>query len=357
MCYTCMFSGLNIWEIDRRYYHPVEQFSQCKTLFQLLEERGYETHVIWDKKWMSGSYRHSRVYSENTVFHPLNVGQPVGPHRRRGKPIAAVADSHPVDDIVSETEAVLDRRKRPVFLWVHCPHVFLGKTGYGSDIDLFDELAGRLREMFSDGRMYLTGDHGHYKGERDKVTYGFDVYEGAIAIPLITPNHFGAKTITTPLSSIQIKNLILDKELTGQEFLYCDTQYYYQPFRRLMIRKGNYKYIYNKFDRSEELYDLARDPAENTNLLIADYYDCDRNTNYYLDEVYYYPDWTAAESGYRELRAERERVWRQEKKLVFLLNLARKAKKNGLRWSARTIGKARRARPGRWGALVRTDLG
>lgn len=352
MSYTCMFTGMNIYEIDRKYYHPVSQFTQRKTLFNQLEDRGYETHVIWDKRWMKGSYRHSMVYDERTRFHPLEIGQPVGPHRNAEISRDKSTKIAPIQLILKETETILEARKKPVFLWVHCPHVFLGRSSYGSDIDLFDETAGGLRDYFQDSSIYITGDHGHNNCEKNKKTYGFHVYEGAIKIPLITPNHFDRSIIDTPLSNIQIYNILLDKQIKPQEYIYCDTHYYYQPYRRLMIRKDKFKYIFNKFNKTEELYDLEMDLYENANLLVGRFYDVDRNKYYCLDEVYYYPRWQEAEAAFYELREEKNKIWREESRSVKVFNLARMAKNNGIFWLGKINKEYAQTMDGRWGSKV-----
>jgi hypothetical protein len=352
MSYTCMFTGLNIYEIDRKYYHPVSQFTQGKTLFNKLEDRGYETHVIWDNRWMKGSYRHSMVYDERTKFHPLEIGQPVGPHRSGDILSTRSTTDSPIQPILKETDTILKTRKKPVFLWVHCPHVFLGRPSYGSDIDLFDELAGGLRDYFSDSSIYITSDHGHNNCEKNKRTYGFHVYEGAIKIPLITPNHFNQSIIDTPLNNIQICNILLDKQIKPQEYIYCDTHYYYQPFRRLMIRKDKYKYIFNKINKSEELYDLEMDPHENANLLVGRFFDIDRNKHYNLEEVYYYPHWQEAEAAFHKLRMEKNRIWKEESRLIKYLNLAKMANRSGVFWLRRAFKEYSHTMDGRWGSKV-----
>ena len=41
------------------------------------------------------------------------------------------------------------------------PHVLSGRSGYGSDVDLFDYLVGQIRERFNDNSIYITADHGN----------------------------------------------------------------------------------------------------------------------------------------------------------------------------------------------------
>ena len=77
-----------------------------------------------------------------------------------------------------------------------------------------------------------------------------------------------------------------------------------------MIMKDDYKYIYNKKDNSEELYDLNFDANENVNLLVKLWPDYDRNSSYKLDEVVFYPSWDDAKEYYNLLKSEKNKIWR-----------------------------------------------
>lgn len=353
MAYTCMFSGLNAYELRRRKYTEVKPFDQCKTLFDILEERGYENHIIWDINWVMMAYRFSKSYGKRPVFHNLSIGQRVGPHSIKGVKIKPQVNVDPVGDICKEVKDILCKRNKPLFLWLHCPHVLKGRTGYGADIDLFDMLVGKLMDYFRNGEIYLTADHGHMNGEKGIPVYGFHVYEAAVRIPLITPNHFGQQIMEEPISNIQIKNIILYRRILKQEFVYSDTQYYAQPNRKLMIRKDDFKYIYNKSDRSEELYDLRYDPEENVNLLIESWYDTDRKKSYFLEEVYFYPRWKEAEEAYGRLRQEKNRIWKVGSRVEELLSKSKRLTKLTILSASITfVGRTGVVRE-RWGSKAR----
>lgn len=359
MAYTAMFSGLNIHEMNRSYFHNVDQFNQCPALFQLFEEKGYETHVIWDKKWYESSRKKAQVFDERTNFHNLSIAQHVGPHAtyvrdEKGK-IKPQQNVMPIKDLLDKVKEIIENNTKPIFLWIHSPHVFAGRTGYGADIDLFDNLVGELMEIFK-GYIYLTGDHGHMNVEKQIPCYGHHVYEGAIKIPLITPNHFGRNIIEMPLSNIQLKNIILEEKIKPQEFVYSDSRYYLQPDRRLAIRKGDFKYIFNKLDRSEELYDLKYDPTENVNLLLDKIVDVERLSEYFLDEVFYYPRWVEAKERYLELKAEKNRIWKNGNWLAELYIQIRDIKRRGFLKTISVRTKPQKILNGRWGSKLRTDL-
>jgi arylsulfatase A-like enzyme len=320
MALTSMFSGLHPYELKRTRYTEVEPFDQCPTLFDILNSKGYENHVIWGELFVPNAWRFSKVYSQNTTFHNLkNIDQVVGPHFTQGEKIESSKNANSIKIIVNEVNKTFANKSKPVFIWIHCPHVLVGRAGYGADIDLFDKLVGELMDSFPREGIYLTADHGHMDCIKGVTCYGFHVYEPAIKIPLITPNHFGQKEIADVISNVQLKNIILEHKIYPQEFIYSDTQYYLQQNRKLMIMKGDFKYIYNKRNKSEELYDLKYDPNENVNLLIESWYDRNRDNNYYLEEIHYYPRWEEAKEAYQELKSERYRIWKEGTKAQELL--------------------------------------
>ena len=260
--------------------------------------------------WIKLAYKFSKVYgSEATKFHNLDIGQKVGPHKIDISKIEPNEKKKSLQLIIKNVDSLLEKDK--LFIWVHLPHVLKGCTGYGSDIDLFDIFIGEIRKRFNDNSIFITADHGHMNIEKGIPVYGFHVYEGAIKIPLITPRINGIDKVTYPTSNIQLKDIILNNRLEKQEFIYSDSQYYLQENRKLAIIKGNYKYIYNKSDKSEELYDIQFDPNENVNLLIDKFYDRNRLKYYNLEEIYYYPYWNNIQNIYHELKNEKVRIWKE----------------------------------------------
>lgn len=332
MALTSMFAGVYPYETERaKYDREVREFTQCPTLSHILEQRGYEIHAIWGTKWHKTAWKQSRVFCSSTHFHNLHdIWHQIGSHylRNNREKKEKFENANPVDEIYSEVKKIFKNLMRKnLFIWIHVPHVFAGRNGYGADIDLFDSLVGMLFDFFQHDEIYLTADHGHMNCEKGIPVYGHHVYEGAVKIPLITPNHFGKKVIEDVIDNTQLKNIILNHKYKKQEFIFSDTQYYLQENRKIMIRKGDFKYIYNKSNKSEELYDLKYDPCEYVNLLIDNWYDWNRGENYYLEEIYYYPRWEEARKAYSELKLEKNRIWKQGsfiKELLFNLNRIRK---------------------------------
>jgi len=310
MATTCMFSGLSAFQLERKSFREVNQFTQTKTLFSLLEDEGVSTHVIWSYEFEEMGYAYSKVFDEATNIHyaPPGGSCETTPQKRAFK---GKGDSYDLPDYFFQfIKKISDESSGRFFIWCHCPHVFQPRTSYGSDIDLFDSLIGRLDNEI-DAELIVAADHGHMLCEKGKITYGFDLYDGIVKIPLITPNYFGSSTVEFPVEQSQLKEILFSKKLVKKEFIYSDTQYYEQKNRKLMILKGQMKYIFNKIDQSEELYDLKFDPSENINLLVDYWPDLERNTAYKLDEVVYYNDWSKAKEYYYLLRQEKDKIWRQ----------------------------------------------
>lgn len=322
MATTCMFSGLHAYELNRGEFVEVEQFDQTTTIFSELERRGYETHVLYDIFMKDLCEKKSKVFSPNTTVHHLLTFNDFAtdPKSKYWK------DRHHLEnpeenylDYLKELNSILEKRSAPIFVWMHCPHGFYPRVGSGNDIDLFDDLVGKIVNLFK-GEIMLTADHGALIGENNVYGYGFHNYEGAVNIPLITPNYFGKNEIYDYINQAQLKNIILEHKLKPQEFVYCDTQYYKQPNRKLMLIKDGYKYIYNKVDETEELYDLDVDPLEHTNLLVEEFYDYDRNHMVRLDDYFPYSRWGELEHVIKDFRNEKDRIWKSDTMLKERLN-------------------------------------
>lgn len=309
MSYLCMFTGIIPYAQNRRDYKPVVGNYDAPNMFDNLERKGYKCHVLWDQRWYDNAYHFSKCFG-NAEFHNMHIEVPVGCHMMGDK--APVNDPNASEEtlknIYHEIDIICNSTDDKLFVWIHLPHVLKGRTCYGGDMDLFDRVIGYLRTKFDDESIFISSDHGNMNGTKDKMCYGFDVYESPACIPLITPRINGLKECSIPISNIHIED-ILDERIPEDEFLFCDSAYVDQPNRRLAIYHGDFKYIYNKATKVEELYDLKYDPTEQCNIISRIKYDIDRHINYPLDQVYFYPRWTEAEKERNILRAEFSRVW------------------------------------------------
>lgn len=94
-----------------------------------------------------------------------------------------------------------------------------------------------------------------------------------------------------------------------EKFIYSETAYKAQKHRKLAILYKGYKYIYNKADNTEELYDMELNPEESLSLVSEQIYDPDRKIKVYIKDRYYYPKWKESHEAYKVLRDEKDRIW------------------------------------------------
>ncbi len=314
MAFTSMFTGLYPYQLDRKDYTEVEEYNQSTTLFDEMYAKGYECHLLWSNNYIKMADKYSKCYGKHTIRHESKkLNQSVGVHMPRNEDQNnLVPDDQKVKEVMTYLVGELDSidRTKPIFLWIHLPHVLLGRCGYGQDIDLLDEFVGEIRKRFGDDGIYITADHGNMNGYKGKTTYGFDVNQPAIHIPLITPRIDGQAEINFPTTNAQLMDIILNRRVQKREFIVSDTQYYAQPYRKTAIIKDHYKYIYNKFKRTEELYDLSFDPNENINLLDKLLYDTDRNRYVNVEQVIFYPYRHEAMEAYHKIKEYFNSFWK-----------------------------------------------
>lgn len=321
MAYLSMFTMMFPYQHEIRDYRPLPKDFSGETLFDYAKSQGFENHIMWDSDWGGTDVLYARCYGEDTTFHNVKemrqrVGWkfPYGCHQfDEQKASAAMAR------VRSELESMSSSGKK-IFLWCHLPHVLNGGTGYGAEIDLYDRYIGLFREFFNDDNIFLSADHGNMNGLKNKLCYGFDVYEPAVNIPLIAPRISGVQECDENISNIDYKSLIFKRQIPHREIIFSDSAYYAQPNRKLAVIYRNYRYLYNKATDSEELYDIEWDPAENYNLIIDTFYDVDRKTTAPACDYYFYPHWEQLEEIREKLRAEKNRIWREETEKMKRIN-------------------------------------
>ncbi|MDP8200864.1 MAG: sulfatase-like hydrolase/transferase [Candidatus Tenebribacter burtonii] len=348
MSITSMFAGKNSFEVKRKKYEEVDEYKEGETLFDEFHKKGYKTFVIWPFEWKELAWKYSKVFpKETTVILLKNISQNIIRNVQR-KIVKDDNKALSTINLILNKIAYIINNNEHFFLWVHLPHVINGRTSYGSDIDLLDSFVGEIRKSFDDNSIYISADHGHMNGDKGIPVYGFHAYQGTISIFLISPRIGNNKTIDFPTSNTQLKDIILNNKIEKLNYVYSDTQYYLQENRKLAIINDKYKYIFNKKDNTEELYDLDFDPSENVNLLINKWYDRNRLGYYNLNEIYYYPYWDKVENVYLELRAEKDRIWKVgsflEETAYKLNNFRKKSMKN--------ITNSKKTTKGKFGAVI-----
>ncbi|MBR4241632.1 MAG: sulfatase-like hydrolase/transferase [Eubacterium sp.] len=312
MAISSMMSGKYPYEFKSRKTYEQVVPNEHKSLFDIFQEKGYETHIIWDIEWEDESEKYCSVFGDRskTVSRSPVISQNCGSH-------ANISDEHNKRDdekaaqTMEEIKAAVDSIdfSKKQFVYMHLPHVLLVRRCYMDDMDLFDEVVGYIREKVSDESIYLTTDHGHMNLHKGITGYGFDVYEPVINIPLITPRINGCETYDGLISAVDFCEILLNGTLPDREYVLCDTAYYAQPQRKLAVVGKRYKYIFNREDSSEELYDILWDKEENYNILRESYYEKNRGSNVFVDELYFYPYKNEALKEYEKLKKIKNDIW------------------------------------------------
>jgi len=218
----------------------------------------------------------------------------------------------PGREVVDRALAWLARKDdRPFFLWVHLydahapynpPPAWAARhpgRPYDGEISEVDEQVGRLLAALDErgiaGRtvVAVVADHGESLGEHGELTHGLLLYEPTLHVPLIlrAPGRLAPRVVRAPVSLVDLaptlaglvghafsgpslkprdgRDLAVDL-LAGREpgaaEVYAESQYPtifgWSPLAAL--RRRELKYISAP---RPELYDLAKDPKETTNLL------------------------------------------------------------------------------------------
>lgn len=314
MAFTSMALGKYCFETGRKYYKNEEAING-NTLFDKLYDMGYDCHIVWDDTYTSFAKSHFRCEGEHTTIHSLHQIKQKETAHKKGQIDDMRFDEEEtqiaLDMIRAEFVKIKETSKKDIFMWCHLPHVMRGRQGYGSDIDVFDRVIGIAREIFEDDEIFVSADHGHMNGWKNKYHYGYDVEEEAICIPLITPKINDVDTIDFPTSTLQMFDILYRKKVEPMEYVMCETAYYAQPKRKIAIIKGKYKYAYDKETGKEFLYDLAFDKEENHNLVYTEFYDVDRYLWYSTSQCFYYPYWDDAQKALEYFRAVKNSMWKK----------------------------------------------
>lgn len=312
MSFFSMATGKFAHETEYEMYEKKHYMYKGETIFTKATDNGFdECHIIWGTAWEP-----LRIYfdyfHDDVIMHNMeNFSQGVGPHFNHSDLLRPdkYKEEKTFQMIENEVKGVVENDKN-VFLWIHFPHVIYGRVAYGSDIDLFDRYVGMIRKYVPDDCIHITTDHGNMNGKKGKLGYGYDVINGAIRIPLITPRRDDKSVYEANLSTVDLSKLLFNEPIEHREFIYSDTAYRAQKHRKLAIISGDYKYVYSKKTGKEELYDLKYDPNEEFSIMSDYLFDVDRKITMQSREEYFYPRWDEAISMREVFRKEKERIWR-----------------------------------------------
>jgi arylsulfatase A-like enzyme/Flp pilus assembly protein TadD len=215
----------------------------------------------------------------------------------------------------AEAIAWLEGLKKPggtlprVFLWLHLydphdpyepPEPYASRyrdRPYDGEVAFADELVGRLDDalgrlgMRDDSLLLVTSDHGEGLGEHDETLHGFFAYQSTLRIPFLVrgPGVKAGLRLTPTVRLVDVYPTVLDllglapppdAKLDGvslagrlrggapaaEPVVYAESlvpllHFGWSDLR--VVREGRWKYIQAP---RPELYDLATDPGETTNL-------------------------------------------------------------------------------------------
>jgi len=217
-------------------------------------------------------------------------------------------------DTIAEAVRWLDSSpEQPLFLWLHLydahdPYEPIEpyrsqypNRPYEGEVAYTDFLIGEFRSaleergLLDSSLLILTADHGEGLGQHREGFHGFFIYDSTVHVPLMIrlPGQEGAgRVVDEAVSHVDLMPTILEivgqpipEEAQGQslvpllqgttvdefesaiytESMYPLLHYGWAPLRSL--RKGQYKFIDSP---QPELYDLAADPLEQSNILLEE---------------------------------------------------------------------------------------
>ncbi len=325
MALSAMLSGHYPYEFkNRKIYIKVEP-SEYPSVFDDMQKKGYECHLIWDAFWMETAWKFIREFGDErkTTIHNLSIAQHTGHNTRENHITRNNEFLEKTYKQIYETLESIDLGKKQ-FIWMHLPHILKGRKSWMDDMDVFDNIVGYVRRLVGDDNIFISTDHGHMNMHKGIAGYGFHVYEPIVHIPLITPRIDGISEVNDLTCNIDLPKLLTERKIIKRKYAIAETTYYAQPKRKLAVITERFKYIYNKSDKSEELYDLKWDPEENYNILKYDYYDKDRKKRIVYEELYFYPYKDEALKELPRLRQIKNEIWRDAPKWYEWYGIVRK---------------------------------
>jgi arylsulfatase A-like enzyme/Tfp pilus assembly protein PilF len=260
----------------------------------LLHNAGYETAAMVSSYVLRGNTGLAAAFDVYDDAIASEAGVSLGSLQRPGPATLAAASSW------------IDRNHdRPFFLFFHIyephspyrpPEPFRSQYGdtYDGEVAASDDIVGKLIEhlknkgFYDDAIVILISDHGEGLGDHGEDEHGVFLYREALQVPLIVKLP-GAKRkgerVTMPVELIDVAptvaflagvdpppgstgvNLLDPEALAVERSLYSETLYPrihlgWSELRALI--DGQHHYIEAP---RPELYDLAADPAEKTNVL------------------------------------------------------------------------------------------
>ena len=269
------------------------------TLAALLKTKGYRTGAFVGSQVLNSQFGLNRgfdTYGDQFAQKVRNISQS---QRRAG-------------EVNRAAFAWLEKQKdHSVFLFLHYydPHdpykppepfaATFQESPYAGEIAYTDHCIGRVvaklksLAMYDSSLIIVTADHGEMLGEHGELTHMYFIYQSAMKVPLVfkLPGSNGAQKIDDIVSIIDIVPTVCDllqidppagiqgKNLapyfrnkpprSEDRHLYCESLYAtkYEANSLLGLVSKRWKYIQTT---RPELYDLKKDPGEQTNIVKAE---------------------------------------------------------------------------------------
>ncbi len=213
------------------------------------------------------------------TFADLYKDRDIPPPRASETEVSVFArNNHHIADLPAGRERETIRRMQEVYY----AQVSLVDKQVGKILDALEQ-TGQLDNTL----VFYTSDHGEMLGDHGCFQKGF-AYDGSSRVPFLVryPPRIQAGTVSDAFVDLNdILPTALDVagipypgpyELPGGSLFCQDKDRTYQyvengggPGRRIMIRDRTHKYVYYYGGAHEELFDVADDPDESVNLLLA----------------------------------------------------------------------------------------
>lgn len=356
MSYSCIMVGRQPYELRSDHLESQQDIHCEGSIFAAFARQGFKSAVVWDKYWtLKGRHHALKIYDRSTEFHSLDIYHEIGIHRQ-GRRASVRSQAPGTPSPLAQILACLSQIRHSsedTFTWLHCPHVLAGHTSIGADIEYFDEIVGELVGIYGRENLYLTSDHGHMDFHHGEILYGKTMNQQVLQVPLICPPLPGVGPVVDRVfSSVRLKELILEKRVVFDPFIFSINQLPHQPNRVLTIVRDRFKYWYFKKYDAEALYDLEFDPLEQRNLLLEEVYSRAKKRTIAMHQAIAYSAWGEAEQAYGRLRQERERVWFDPGFWSNTYGLCKALLRDGIGVSLRDRFFPRTRMPGRWGSAA-----
>ncbi len=260
---------------------------------------------------------HTAAFYTSGIFH--TEGEKLAPLRDSAFGFALFDQTdreseQQTDRVLQEVERIKQRGEPPSLLWVHYfdVHEPYEQTTFGtSEVDRYDseilhvdrEVDRLIREL--DARLTkplviaITADHGEEFRDHGGVYHGSTLYDEQVRVPLIlrVPG-MAAATVAAPVESIDVAPTLLatvgapvPASMRGRDLRAVAGEplpVFSAVLTKRMALKWPYKLIADLRFGLFELYDLARDPHERTNLATQDPAQLDQLRGYvygWLDSI------------------------------------------------------------------------